>query len=145
MLVFILIFFKLNSNIVIENGPSFGAYYPSLNIRLTYEGSPKNKIINKEWLKNLYFASGVFIILKEEKTYKGVFFSSYYKFYKKLPFEHFIKADLGFYEAFKSSHLGLNYNIAYFINNELDFRSSLGISRAYNTNLDFLLGINFKI
>jgi len=145
MYLIILIIFKLNSSFLIENGPSFGAYYPRLNIKLSFEGSPGEKLINKAWSKNLYFGAGVFLILKEEKSYKGFYFSSYYKFLKAMPYEHFFKIDYGFFNAFKKTYLAATYNISYFINNEMDFRLSFGPSIGYNTNLDLLLGINFKI
>lgn len=130
---------------ILDGGYSFGMYNPRLKLKASFQGSPGKKLINTSWSQNLIFGAGGLLVLKETDTYKGLFFNTGYSIYKKLPFEHTCNIELGFYKKMETFYYGSNYAVSYYINSNLDFRSTLGLSRAINTNLDILFGIKFKI
>lgn len=131
-------------SIILQNGVSFGDYSPRLKIKASLEGHPGKKVINADWAKDLSIGLGALIILKEEVSLRGLYMSTGYRFFKKLPYEHYLNLDLGFLDAIKTFIYGVNYNINYYINDDFGFRYSMGIGRDKNTNLDLLFGVQLK-
>lgn len=149
MLVFsflLIFFFNIESkpSIILENGASFGTYSPRMKIRASLQGYPGKKVINADWAKDFSIGLGALVILKEEESLKGLYISSGYRLFKKLPYEHSLNLDCGFLDAIKTFIYGVNYTVNYYINDTTGFRYTAGLGRDKNTNLDLLFGVQLK-